>query len=143
MDELIAQLTRVTITPPQRRVFGETRLTDGTLINATVFLSDADEPHARLGWMEIKNDGRFEFKVREGQRFRLMALYPGAKDWKHTQFTSGIKGLTTFFAAKGDVGPIVITLEGSATQPKEVAPAQSRREKFSTIRHSYVRRRRH
>ena len=117
MDQLIALLTKVTVTPPQRRVFGETRLADGTLINATVFLSDADEPHARLGWMEIKKDGKFEFKVREGQRFRISALYPGAKDWKHLQFHTSMKSLTTFFTVKGDLGPIIITLERSATRP--------------------------
>lgn len=71
----------------------------------------------KSNWMEIKKDGKFEFKVREGQRFRISALYPGAKDWKHLQFHTGIKSLTTFFTAKGDVGPIVITLERSATRP--------------------------
>jgi hypothetical protein len=113
MDELIAQLTPVTVTPPLRRVFGETRLADGTQINATVFLSDADKPNARLGWMEIKKDGKFEFKVREGQGFRLLAFYPGAKDWKGKQFISSVKSLTTSFTATGDVGPIVITIEGN------------------------------
>jgi ankyrin repeat protein len=117
-DEVIALLEKTTGDVPLRRIFGETRLPDGTLVNATVIFKDASESQARLGLVEITAGGKFELKLREGQQFVVFAFYNRvANGRKFYHYTGAARSLQVIHTVKGDTGPLLITLDG--VNPKQ------------------------
>jgi Carboxypeptidase regulatory-like domain len=110
--------------PPlqQRRIFGLTRLPDGTPVNATVLFinlrgtSPSDAPVESLSAYDFAGsfrttarDGRFEFRYWGGRRLRIFAYFDGARDGARVRFF----GQTRSLLVDADVGPITITLDRS------------------------------
>lgn len=107
MGEIITLLEGVTTELPLRTVFGQITMEDGTPVNARVMLYDEGEsPYVMVEQLDAK-DGRFEFRLDEGRRFRIYTQYNGKKDGEEVLFLGRSKNLIV----KGDVGPVAITLD--------------------------------
>lgn len=111
LNEFSAALATVTVDVPQRKVFGQIRMPDGTPVNGSVSVKDA-ESYAKLGWVETKTDGRFEFLLPEGQQFRIVAHLIVEKDGQQTMFYMKHESQSKVFIVKGDVGPMHLVLDG-------------------------------
>jgi len=106
LDDIIALLEKIPFTPaPQRRIFGEVKMADGSPVNAIVVAGDDDEPATKI-WTEAK-DGKFEFRLAEGHHFHMLVYYDTEKDGAPVRFYKTILTQTV----NGDMGPMVITLE--------------------------------
>ena len=114
-DEIIALLESIMVVVPERRVFGQVKLADGTTVKATVGVSDA-ESWASLGRMETKDDGQFEFHLPEGQQFRMGANFQIQKDGKRLLYISD-QPRPILTVNKDDIGPLVLTLNRVVTLP--------------------------
>lgn len=114
-DEIIALLESIMVVVPERRVFGQVKLADGTTVKATVGVSDA-ESWASLGRMETKDDGLFEFHLPEGQQFRMGANFQIQKDGKRLLYVSD-QPRPILTVNKDDIGPLVLTLNRVVTLP--------------------------
>jgi hypothetical protein len=102
----------------ERRILGHIRMPDRTPVNATVGLIDirfsAEDSIEGLNdydlpprFEQAAKNGQFEFRYREGRKFRLFAYYDGTQDGAPVRFF----GRTQNLLVNGDAGPIVITLD--------------------------------
>lgn len=106
LDDVIAVLEKIPFTPaPERRIFGEVKMADGSPVNATIAVGDDDAPATKI-WTEAK-DGKFEFRLTEGHHFHMLVYYDTEKDGVPVRFYQTILTQTV----NGDRGPLVITLD--------------------------------
>ena len=110
LAQIIALLENVTVSAPIRRIFGKTRIADDYLVSAVVYLNDGVEPFVQLGNPRNDGTGTFEFHLDEGRKFQLFAYYVGNVDGKVTSLSAR----TEIMTVKGDVGPIILTLNPAA-----------------------------
>lgn len=88
------------------RVFGQTMLSDGNPVAATIQVIDEIEPNATIE-NAAAPDGQFQFRFWGDRPFTLYAYYVGKKDGKVVRYFARTKRLIL----ERDLGPVTIKLD--------------------------------